>query len=146
MFIDKTRYPPGRVRDAILEVLGRATAALPVKEIEARVRQVLGPTVASSVRSYLRLNTPSHFRRVHRGCYGLQQQMSLALPAKPQPVPCSADVFRFGGAELHHADCFDWLQRRGDNSLHAVVTDPPYGLHEYSSEQQEKLRAGKGGV
>ncbi len=27
-----------------------------------------------------------------------------------------------------------------------MVTDPPYGLHEYSDEQQQKLRAGKGGV
>jgi len=26
------------------------------------------------------------------------------------------------------------------------VTDPPYGLHEYTDEQQAKLRAGKGGV
>jgi site-specific DNA-methyltransferase (adenine-specific) len=26
------------------------------------------------------------------------------------------------------------------------VTDPPYGLHEYSEEQQEKLRLGRGGV
>jgi DNA modification methylase len=27
-----------------------------------------------------------------------------------------------------------------------VVTDPPYGLHEYSPEQQAKLREGRGGV
>lgn len=30
--------------------------------------------------------------------------------------------------------------------MHAIVTDPPYGLHEYTGEQQRKLRAGKGGV
>ena len=30
--------------------------------------------------------------------------------------------------------------------MHAVVTDPPYGLYEYTREQQRKLRAGKGGV
>jgi hypothetical protein len=30
--------------------------------------------------------------------------------------------------------------------VHAVVTDPPYGLFEYTPEQQEKLRNGKGGV
>ena len=30
--------------------------------------------------------------------------------------------------------------------MHAIVTDPPYGLHEYTDEQQRKLRAGKGGV
>ena len=51
-----------------------------------------------------------------------------------------------GRATLHHADCFDWLRQRDDTSIHAVVTDPPYGLHEYSHEQQAKLRSGKGGV
>ncbi|HEV3438068.1 MAG TPA: site-specific DNA-methyltransferase [Gemmata sp.] len=30
--------------------------------------------------------------------------------------------------------------------MHAVITDPPYGLVEYSPEQQSKLRAGHGGV
>jgi site-specific DNA-methyltransferase (adenine-specific) len=45
-----------------------------------------------------------------------------------------------------HADCFDWLERQADRSIHAVVTDPPYGLYEYSPEQQAKLRKGNGGV
>ncbi|MEO8353139.1 MAG: site-specific DNA-methyltransferase, partial [Chthoniobacteraceae bacterium] len=31
-------------------------------------------------------------------------------------------------------------------SVHAVVTDPPYGLVEYSDREQAKLRAGRGGV
>ncbi len=53
---------------------------------------------------------------------------------------------RIGKAILYHADCFDWIQRQEDNTLHAVVTDPPYGLHEYTPEQQTKLRNGKGGV
>jgi site-specific DNA-methyltransferase (adenine-specific) len=30
--------------------------------------------------------------------------------------------------------------------VHAVVTDPPYGILEYTAQQQEKLRSGKGGV
>jgi DNA modification methylase len=38
------------------------------------------------------------------------------------------------------------LGRQADASIHAVVTDPPYGLHEYTAEQQAKLRKGKGGV
>jgi DNA modification methylase len=54
--------------------------------------------------------------------------------------------FHFGRATLFHADCLDWLQRQGDNAIHAVVTDPPYGLHEYTPQQQAKLRRGKGGV
>lgn len=52
----------------------------------------------------------------------------------------------FGNATLVHADCFTWLEQQADQSFHAVVTDPPYGLHEYTSEQQEKLRNGRGGV
>jgi site-specific DNA-methyltransferase (adenine-specific) len=31
-------------------------------------------------------------------------------------------------------------------SIHGVVTDPPYGMVEYTSKEQEKLRRGKGGV
>jgi site-specific DNA-methyltransferase (adenine-specific) len=56
------------------------------------------------------------------------------------------DPFRVGKATLFHADCFEWLERQPDQSLHAVVTDPPYGLHEYTPDQQAKLRKGKGGV
>lgn len=52
----------------------------------------------------------------------------------------------FGKSKLVNADCFDWLDRQEENSIHAVVTDPPYGLHEYTSDQQTKLRNGKGGV
>ena len=47
---------------------------------------------------------------------------------------------------MFHSDCFDWIARQEPNTIHAVVTDPPYGLHEYTPEQQSKLRNGKGGV
>jgi site-specific DNA-methyltransferase (adenine-specific) len=43
-------------------------------------------------------------------------------------------------------DCMNWLKRQRAQSIEAVVTDPPYGLLEYSSVEQEKLRNGKGGV
>ena len=39
-----------------------------------------------------------------------------------------------------------WLRERPEKSIHGVVTDPPYGLVEYTKTQQEKLRAGRGGV
>ncbi len=51
-----------------------------------------------------------------------------------------------GRYELHHADAFEWLSEAPPNSIHAVVTDPPYGLLEYSAEQLRKLRNGRGGV
>jgi site-specific DNA-methyltransferase (adenine-specific) len=47
---------------------------------------------------------------------------------------------------MFHADCLEWLRSQEANTVHAVVTDPPYGLFEYSAEQQEKLRNGRGGV
>ena len=47
---------------------------------------------------------------------------------------------------LHHADAFDWLRTAEANSIHAVVTDPPYGMVEYTPEQLAKRRNGRGGV
>src|SRR5262249_52316266 len=40
----------------------------------------------------------------------------------------------------------DWLAECEPSSIHAVVTDPPYGLVEYTDKEQVKLRKGKGGV
>ncbi len=58
----------------------------------------------------------------------------------------AAEVFRFGRAELYLADCLAWLARRAPASIHAVVTDPPYGLVEYTPKEQAKLRTRRGGV
>lgn len=146
MKYDETRCAPGRVRDAIVKVLSLSSEALPVKEIENRVCQVIGPTPTSSVRSYLRLNTPDMFVREARGLYSIQQP---EFPAVQKGLACLTnwrEPVTVGRAKLFHADCFDWIERQNNNSIHAVVTDPPYGLHEYTSEQQAKLRRGKGGV
>jgi site-specific DNA-methyltransferase (adenine-specific) len=48
--------------------------------------------------------------------------------------------------ETHLVDALEWLRARAPSSIHAVVTDPPYGLLEYTEVQKEKLRKGKGGV
>ena len=56
------------------------------------------------------------------------------------------DPFQHGNTTLHHADCFQWAEELEDLSIQAIVTDPPYGLHEYSAEQQAKMRDGHGGV
>ena len=53
---------------------------------------------------------------------------------------------RIGRSVLIHADCIDWLRRAPENSIHAVVTDPPYGVKEYEFDQLEKRANGKGGV
>lgn len=46
-----------------------------------------------------------------------------------------------------HADCLDWLQRAPENSISAIVTDPPYGVKEFQLDQLEKLHNGnQGGI
>lgn len=51
-----------------------------------------------------------------------------------------------GRSLIVQADCFDWLRRIPENSLHAIVTDPPYGVKEYEQEQIEKRENGVGGI
>jgi site-specific DNA-methyltransferase (adenine-specific) len=47
---------------------------------------------------------------------------------------------------IHNADAFEWLAQQSPNSIHAVVTDPPYGLIEYRPEELRKMKCGRGGV
>lgn len=48
--------------------------------------------------------------------------------------------------QINHADCFDWLRGCAPQTIHAVCTDPPYGLIEFSAKELSKLRNGHGGV
>ncbi len=48
--------------------------------------------------------------------------------------------------DIQFVDAFEWLAGAESNSLHAVVTDPPYGLIEYSPRELEKRKRGRGGV
>lgn len=50
------------------------------------------------------------------------------------------------GYDIVLADAFEWLDRAKANSIHAVVTDPPYGLLEFDPNQLAKRKAGRGGV
>ena len=61
----------------------------------------------------------------------------------PDPRP---PTFVYGAARLYEADCFRWLEEQPEQSIHGVVTDPPYGLVEYTHKEQAKLRLGRGGV
>ena len=140
------RYAPGQVRDAIINVLSLTSRPLSVKEIEDRVSRMIGPTPDSSVRSYLRINTPDMFIRETRGVYAVQGTAGRGVQKDLFKERVWHEPARFGKAAILHADCFDWIDQLEDNSIHAVVTDPPYGLHEYTPEQQSKLRKGKGGV
>lgn len=62
--------------------------------------------------------------------------------AEPQAVYRSKEA----EVELVCEDCLEWMERRQSNSIHAIVTDPPYGLKEYTAKEKNKLRKGHGGV
>ena len=139
------RRRPGEVRDAIVQVLTERAGAASVKEIADGVTGLIGEVPPSSVRSYLQLNTPTLFARMDRAQYVLN---GFEEPLRPQPAARARGVapFSFGSATLHFDDCSAWLDAQPANSIQAVVTDPPYGLVEYSDVEQDKLRRGKGGV
>lgn len=137
---------PGEVRDAILSVLTARPSGASLQTIEQHVADLIGNSARSSVRSYLRLNTPSIFLRTARGYYGLKTPASVRSNKVAESRPDYWRSFAFGKAIALETDCFNWLRDQQPNTVHAVVTDPPYGLFEYTAEQQEKLRKGKGGV
>ncbi|MCI0620623.1 MAG: site-specific DNA-methyltransferase [Acidobacteria bacterium] len=116
-----------------------------VSEIEEQVHGLIGGAASSSIRSYLRLNSDSLFRREDRGIYALREAANGEYSRETRETIGSRS-YTFGRASLLEADCFHWLRERRKNSIHAVVTDPPYGLVEYTSEEQEKLRKGRGGI
>ena len=140
------RRAPGRVRDAIIQVMKLASKGLSAKQIAERVTTVSGSVPESSIRSYLSLNTPHTFVRESRGVYRLGGNYGTELQRPLFAELAKKEPFTFGKATLFHANALDWLADQPDNSIHAVVTDPPYGLQEYTAKEQAKLRSGKGGV
>lgn len=139
------RRRPGEVRDAIVQVLEGRPAAASVQQITDGVVELIGDVPASSVRSYLRLNTPALFARMDRAQYVLKGFEGVHPQPDRQAVSAVAE-FSLGQARLVHQDCNAWLEAQAPNSIHAVVTDPPYGLVEYSDAEQDKLRQGRGGI
>ena len=138
---DSMARAPGTIRDAILAYLSEAAGReASVRDIQAAVAKKLGNVPASSIRSYLNLNVPDQFERTGRGKYRLKKK----LKAEPHRIKFLSVAE--GKARLLPADCFDWLAQREPASIHAVVTDPPYGLVEYTEKEQIKLRNGRGGV
>ncbi len=56
------------------------------------------------------------------------------------------EFHRFDTSIILHADCFEWMGKIPANSIHAIVTDPPYGVKEYNFDQIEKRANGNGGI
>jgi site-specific DNA-methyltransferase (adenine-specific) len=79
--------------------------------------------------------------------------MTFALSPNPETLPPDWRAFALGaqnivrgGSLLVHADSIAWLGAIAGESLHAIVTDPPYGIKEYDFDQLEKRELGHGGV
>ncbi len=134
------RAAPGIIRDSIINYLAAAETASLAEIREAITAQLGNMVAASSIRSYLNLNTPDIFQRTARGQYRLR--VTRGGMEGPSPIPEHV----IGQAKLIEADCFDWLRSCESRSIQAVVTDPPYGLLEYSASEQTKLRKKRGGV
>lgn len=79
----------------------------------------------------------------------MRTQGRKTTSSQPQNAPLLPGIrksARFGTYELVHADSLDWLTSARPNSIHAVVTDPPYGLVEYHPRELAKRKNGNGGV
>ncbi|WP_440972413.1 hypothetical protein KP696_15810 [Nocardia seriolae] len=60
------------MRDAIITTLSSRPNGATIDELVIAVSEIIGhPVARSSVRSYLRLNTPGRFIRTGRGAYKL---------------------------------------------------------------------------
>lgn len=135
---------PGSIRDSICGYLQTIGGEASIEEISRAVMAQMGATSPSSVRSYLNNNVGKSLERTGRGRYRLRPNgHDVILSAEKR---CLDPVATVGKAKLYEADCFEWLSSEPASSIHACVTDPPYGLLEYSEEEQEKLRKGRGGV
>ena len=136
---------PGSIRDSIYGYLQMIGGEASLDEISRAVIAQMGATSPSSVRSYLNLNVGKTFERTGRGRYRLKANGHDIGHAEDEKLDLDP-VATVGKAKLYQADCFEWLASEPSSSIHACVTDPPYGLVEYTEAEQEKLRAGKGGI
>lgn len=70
----------------------------------------------------------------------------MQSPSRSLGEPNGATGTSFAAYEVHCVDAFEWLARACPHSIHAVITDPPYGLIEYTPSQLDKMKNGRGGV
>lgn len=68
---------------------------------------------------------------------------TLSSSAPKQPDERRAKSTNY---EIHLADAFEWLESAPPHSVHGVLTDPPYGVVEFTSKELDKLRSGRGGI
>ena len=121
--------PTKEPREAATWALEFSSQVLSAEELIIRTQQIMGSLLNSESRELIESLAQD------------QNEYPDHRPGRQWRQP-----FNHNNVTLLHNDCFDWLQEQQDNSFHAVVTDPPYGLEEYTEKEQQKLRSGKGGV
>ena len=98
-------------------------------------------------RAFVRICVSTHRNHLPaRAVATIGWRTTKSTQTDPAPPSAAFAPWSSGQAKVIHGDCMEWLKQQERNSIHAVVTDPPYGLVEYSSKEQEKLRNGTGGV
>lgn len=127
---------------------GEPRHALPSPDTPLRhagsVRPIGAPVCATPPSNILRVSSKEGIRREPTSS---RRATRASAPAAPAAAPRhAAPAFAFGSARLYEADCLEWLATQPAQSVHGVVTDPPYGLVEYSAREQLKLRQGRGGT
>lgn len=76
----------------------------------------------------------------------MHSQRHLQIQQQASRIATSNTETKHHLYSIHNIDAFEWLKNEPMNSIHAVVTDPPYGLLEYSEKELAKLKNGKGGI
>src|SRR6266403_4410464 len=76
----------------------------------------------------------------------MQPQKALTKVRPASELSGSREARSARHYQIHKVDAFEWLANAPMNSIEAVVTDPPYGLVEYSDKELTKLKNGKGGI
>lgn len=78
-----------------------------------------------------------------------KERLTQDIDCQWRSVRETGDQIRFhlsDRATYIHEDAVRWLAELPANSIHAIVTDPPYGLTEYNENQLLKRKSGSGGI
>jgi len=93
--------------------------------------------------------------KVSKAGAALEREPSWKGALRARERECWEALHQGGDQVRHHLsprstyfldDAVHWLSEIPPASIHAIVTDPPYGGIEYEKAHHEKLREGRGGV
>ncbi len=138
-----SRLEGGKARPAVRMVEALAETL----QLDPTLLTILAGHIPADVGEILKshpLEAPSVLRQsFSNSAYGDAASDAPSLHVRENLPMYTASAPHF---EVVEDDCFSWLEKREPNTVHAIVTDPPYGLKEYTAEEKAKLRQGKGGV